>query len=42
MTERYWLARGVKRRIARFLYEFGQSENLVVYDPSALRWTIIP
>jgi glycosyltransferase involved in cell wall biosynthesis len=41
-TERHWLARGLKRRLARLIYRLGRDENLVVYSPSDLRWEIIP
>jgi glycosyltransferase involved in cell wall biosynthesis len=39
-TEQYWLARGIKRRIARLMYRVGRDGNRVLYDPSALRWRI--
>jgi len=37
-TERYWLARGIKRRLARALYHARRERNLIFYDPSASRW----
>jgi glycosyltransferase involved in cell wall biosynthesis len=40
-AERNWLARGIKRRVARLLYRWSRRENLVVYAPGELRWEII-
>jgi glycosyltransferase involved in cell wall biosynthesis len=39
-TERFWLARGVKRRVARMVERTARKKNTVVYDPGALRWRI--
>jgi hypothetical protein len=39
-TERSWLARGLKRRLARLLYRVSPERNVVLYDPSAFRWRI--
>jgi hypothetical protein len=41
ITERHWLSRGIKRRFARLVYRLSRRQNLVVYDPGALRWAII-
>jgi glycosyltransferase involved in cell wall biosynthesis len=39
-TERYRLTRGIKRRLARLVHRLGRSPDVVMYDPSALRWSI--
>jgi hypothetical protein len=41
VTEKHWLTRGIKRRLARLLYRVGREQHLVVYDPSAQRWIIL-
>ena len=38
-TEQHWLARGIKRRLARFIHRADRAQNLVMYDPE-MRWTI--
>jgi Glycosyl transferase family 2 len=39
-TEQHWLARGIKRRLARLACRADQSNNRVLYDPSRMCWTI--
>jgi hypothetical protein len=39
-TEQHWLARGIKRRLARFICRADRGRHLVMYDPSNMRWTI--
>jgi glycosyltransferase involved in cell wall biosynthesis len=40
VTERHRLARGIKRRLARLVHRVVRPRNDVMYDPSAMRWTI--
>ena len=40
-VERNWLARGLKRRLARLIYRWGRTDPMVVYAPGELRWEII-
>jgi glycosyltransferase involved in cell wall biosynthesis len=39
-TERYWLMRGIKRRLARSVCRVDRGHHLVMYDPSEMRWAI--
>jgi glycosyltransferase involved in cell wall biosynthesis len=41
-TERYRLAQGLKRRLARLLYRCSGERNLVVYAPGEMRWELLP
>jgi glycosyltransferase involved in cell wall biosynthesis len=40
-TERHWLTRGIKRRLARFIYSVERDRNRVMYDLDDLRWGIL-
>jgi glycosyltransferase involved in cell wall biosynthesis len=40
LMERFWLTRGIARRLARLLYRLAQPRNLVGYDPRSMRWAV--
>jgi hypothetical protein len=40
-TERYRLAQGVKRRLARIIHGISPVRNLVMYSPSDMIWEIV-